>query len=457
MEVCLQDVLNAREARVRRQQSMLAEHRAPLLCFTMNIAGPIKTSDLVERGFHAGLALLDSQLPQERILCRDICVFPTGCEAMFSVSMPAKEIKVLCESIEETHPLGRLFDMDVLDIDGKKLEREKERCCIICGAPGRACAASRAHPLAQLQAVTRQIFTGFFRDADQTHVGNCAVQSLIAEVHTTPKPGLVDRRNSGSHKDMDIHMFEASAHTLQPYFSKCVQIGQDTAHLPPEKTFSLLRDAGVQAEENMYRTTGGVNTHKGAIYTLGVLCGSIGRLWTAGKPIANAQDIFSECARIVHFSAEADFANADGKTAGERLYLEYGIRGIRGEIADGLPSVKNIGLPRFRQALDQGFSKNDAGVFALLHFIANTTDTNLHRRGGLDGANWARESVHRLLTATPYPTKAQVQALDDAFIMRNLSPGGCADLLAVTYFLYDVCHSYGIIPFLANRQMSPQM
>ena len=438
MEVSLHDILNAREARVRQQRSLLAEYRVPLLCFTMNIAGPVKTSPLIERGFCAGLETLNSQLPPKKILFQKVRMLPTGCEAYFAISMPASELKALCTSIEEVHPLGRLFDMDVLDADGTKLERAAQRGCIVCGAPGRVCAAGRAHSADQLQAVTSELLLHYFRNRDSERIATLAVQSLIDEVHTTPKPGLVDRRNNGSHKDMDIRLFEASAHALQPYFKACVELGQETAHLPQNETFPLLRNAGIQAESDMLRATGGVNTHKGAIYTLGILCGSIGRLWSAHKPIADIGDILTECISIVRDAVQADFASADGKTAGEQLYLRCGIRGIRGEVADGLPSVRILGLPHFQQALADGFSKNDVGVYTLLQLIANVTDTNLYQRGGEAGARWAAAAASKLLSVTPYPPVEQIEALDDAFIVRNLSPGGCADLLAVTYFLHSL-------------------
>ena len=239
MEVSLHDILEAREARARRQQALLEEYRVPLLCFTMNIAGPVKTTPLIRRGFEAGLALLDSRLPHGQLRYRKTQVLPTGCEAVFAVDMPAQALKQLCADIEENHPLGRLFDMDVIGTDGMKLERKTQRGCIVCGAPGRFCAASRAHSVQQLQSVTTEILTQYFRQRDPEWVASLATQSLLREVHTTPKPGLVDRRNNGSHKDMDIGLFETSAKTLQPYFRNCVEIGQETAALSPEETFPL--------------------------------------------------------------------------------------------------------------------------------------------------------------------------------------------------------------------------
>ena len=435
MEVSLHQILQAREARARQQQALLGKYRLPLVCFTMNIAGPVKTTPLIARGFYAGLDQLNQQLPFEETCFLKTQELPTGCEAVFAVDAPARELKRICTDIEENHPLGRLFDMDVIDIDGTKLERETQRGCLICGAPGRLCSATRAHSVEQLQAVTTDLLAQYFRRCDPEWIGALATQSLIDEVHTTPKPGLVDRRNNGSHKDMDLALFETSAKALQPYFQRCVEIGQETAALSPEDTFSALREAGIQAEDVMFRATKGVNTHKGAIYVLGLLCGSIGRLWSAEKPVATVDAILEESKNMACDAVQKDFACATGKTAGERLYLQQGIRGIRGEAADGFPSVGNIGLPAFRQALADGLSPNDAGAIALLHLIANAQDTNLYHRGGCDGAQWSAAAAKSLL---PHPSNGQIAELDDAFIARNLSPGGCADLLAATYFLYSL-------------------
>ena len=453
-EVTLQQILAAREERVKLQQQLLKQFKCPLICFTMNIAGPIKNTPLIQRGFRAGLDALEQQLPGDRIQKCFIDIADTGCTAMFAVQMSADHLKDICIAIEDATPLGRLFDMDVLNTDGVKLERASQRGCIICGAPGRSCAAGRLHSVAQLQAATVEILTAHFALADQEYIASRAVESLIDEVNTTPKPGLVDRRNNGSHKDMTIQHFITSANALKPYFAECVKIGQETAHLPPANTFPLLRKAGITAEKAMYRATGGVNTHKGAIYTMGILCGSIGRLWSAERPIADIPAILEECAKTVQSSVTADFAAAVGATAGEQLYLKLGMGGIRAEVAAGLPSVSKIGLPCYQNAIAAGMTPNDAGVVTLLHLIAQVDDTNLYHRGGTEGAKWASNTVKRLLQSHPNPSVHQLEALDNAFITRNLSPGGCADLLAVTYLLQDLTTTY-ICPTFSNVSLVP--
>ena len=130
-------------------------------------------------------------------------------------------------------------------------------------------------------------------------------------------------------------------------------------------------------------------------------------------------------------------ARGKGSSFGEQIYLSHGIRGARGELAEGLPSVLRTGLPHLQAALARGMDRNDAGAFTLLYLIAQGTDTNLMHRGGMDVATAAVGEVRDLLAASPYPNLSDIRRLDDRFIRQNLSPGGSADLLAATLFLLD--------------------
>ena len=437
-EVTLNQMLDAREERVKKQKDILSRFKHPLISFTMNIAGPIKTSPLIERSFFEGIKFLKQSLPQGSIIYQDIDIKSTGCEAMFSVKYQAPKLKYICSSIEENLSVGRLFDIDVINADGNKLERKNPRNCLVCGAPGRTCAAGRVHPVRELQAVTREIMENYFFHLDKERCSALAVKSLLDEVYTTPKPGLVDCRNNGSHTDMDINTFEKSAHALKPYFEECFSIGKNTADLSPNETFSLLRNAGILAEKTMYNATDGINTHKGAIYSMGILCASIGRLWLPEDPFKCASDVCIESAKIVKEAVQKDFEQIDTSTVGGRLYLKYGIRGIRGEAASGFDSVLKIGLPHYKELRNKNFSSNDAGAITLLYLISNVKDTNLYHRGGIKGAEDAVKTIKKLLANFPEPAKKQIETLDDTFIKQNLSPGGCADLLAITYFLYSL-------------------
>ena len=443
-EVTLNQILEAREARAAEQARLLSEYALPLVSFTMNIPGPVKDTPLIRRAFDRGCAALKAALQNAKLpaVHEGVKAAATGCEALLVVRGDAHEVKRLCTEIEDASPLGRLFDLDVLSPDGRKLDREEvgggARNCIVCGAKGRGCASRRVHSVEELQEAARRILEEHFAAADRQAVSALVTRALLDEVYTTPKPGLVDRNNNGSHADMTVATFERSAAALSAYWGRCFQIGCDSAAERPEATFARLRTAGVEAERDMLAATGGVNTHKGAIFTLGVLCGAIGRLWRPDAPCRDAGKITEECAAMTSAAMEVDFAALTpetARTAGERLYLAYGLRGIRGEIADGLPGVRDAALPALCRARAAGYSRNDAGVYALLALIARGTDTNLFARGGAEAAREASAAAGALLTGDGFPDPAAIARLDETFIRRNLSPGGSADLLAAALFL----------------------
>lgn len=442
MEVTLQQILDAREQRAAQQQALLRQFQKPLICFTMNIAGPIKNSCLIEAGFYLGNNLLKAQLAGSKVNILHFWqnISSTGCEGFYVADAEPMTLKRLCVEVEDALPLGRLYDMDVICPSGSKISRESlglpGRKCLICGAPGHLCSRSRAHSVAQLQEKTTALLQEAIFTQRSQQVGSAAVQSLLYEVCTTPKPGLVDCRSSGSHQDMDLFTFLASSAALQPYFAACVHIGLETADLPPTETFSRLRLPGKLAEQTMYQATGGVNTHKGAIFSLGILCGAAGRLSPACWQPAS---VLAECAAMVKGITAQDFAAVtleNASTAGQRLYSAFGITGIRGQAEAGFPAVLEHGLPTLEQGLAQGRSMNEAGCAALLALMAHTEDTNLMARSDVQTQQHIAAQIAALLQVHPYPDRITLEELDAAFTAQNLSPGGSADLLAVTYFLW---------------------
>lgn len=428
-------VLAARDRRAARQKELLRIYGRPLICFTMNIAGPVKRSARIDRGFAIGLERLEQQLLRlgGGVLHRETIREDTGCEAIYVVELPARQLKEMTVELEEADALGRLFDMDVLAEDGVKLERCRERGCLICGRSGKGCARSRAHSVVELQQRTAEILDGAAAQHDRELVGELACRALLYEVCTTPKPGLVDRRNNGSHRDMDLFTFMASSAALQPYFSRCAAIGRETACECPEATLAALRQPGKEAEGKMLRATGGVNTHKGAIFALGLVCGALGRL--ERRLWADAEQVLAECGRMAAGLTARELEGAeDASTAGRQFYLQQHIRGIRGEAEDGFPSVRRAGLPVLEQALEQGKTLEEAGGAALLALMAAAEDTALMHRAGVDGWAWVQQHAAQILAAGV--TRQALEQLDREMIGKNYSPGGSADLLAICYLLH---------------------
>ena len=445
-EVTLEEILNAREKRVIHQNEMIRQYNCPVISFSMNIAGPIKNSPLIRKAFNAGISVLESTLDTEGVTvlersCRDDV---TGCEAIYAVSAEAAFIKKLCIGIEEGSEIGRLFDLDVIGPDGVKLERTRERKCLICGVWGRGCASRRLHSVNELQLKTRKIIVSHFAAEESERISAMATDALRRELLTTPKPGLVDLNNNGSHADMDVSTFSASIEALRPYWKKCFLIGAETGKSAPEHTFRQLRKAGISAESDMLKATEGVNTHKGIIFLMGIVCAAMGRLYDPVTTCTDSGRIAEECAEMTRAAMDRELSETasfpeEAFTSGEKIWVRYGMKGARGEIAEGLPGVTETGLPMFQKLISQGLSYNDAGAGTLIALIARGTDTNMVKRGGIEAAEEAFALAKLMAEDGSYSDMSAVRKLDDNFIALNLSPGGCADLLALTYFLYEYC------------------
>ena len=443
MEVSLLEILDAREKRVQTQRRLLDTYQKPLLCFTMNIPGPEKLNRDVKIGFFIGNRLLTDSLKGHKVLHRQIHTAPTGCEAFYVVDMPARELKQLTIEIEDSDAVGRLFDMDVLDTDGQKLDRESlgfpRRKCLICEKDAVICGSSRAHSVEELQDRTGFLLYLAGRQHLAEFIAVRAYLALTQEVSVTPKPGLVDRVNQGSHRDMNIRHFFASANALRPFFCRFSEEGYLTRDLDPKETFRRIRPIGMEAEKAMFAATGGVNTHKGAIFSLGILCAAAGRL---SPEDWQPETILSLCADMTEGVVESDFAGiteGNAKTVGERLYALYGITGVRGQAEHGFPAVKDVGLPVLQQGLAQGLSLNDAGAATLLHLLAATDDTNLIARSDRRTQLDIQSRIATLLDEAPFPVRQTIEKLDSEFIEKNLSAGGSADLLALCFFLLFLC------------------
>ena len=262
------------------------------------------------------------------------------------------------------------------------------------------------------------------------YIGNLAVQALRLEAGTTPKPGLVDRENNGAHKDMDYPMFLASSEALRVCFEACALAGM--AGEKPEK----FRSIGLAGEQSMYEATNHVNTHKGLIFSMGIFCGALGELVTCQEDFSeeDVQDHVKTLAcSLLHGSSAS-------KTHGQKVLKETGTQGIRGEAESGFASVFDVGLPALRGAIAEGNAFNEALVKTLLTLLCETEDSNVVYRGGLEGLAYVRNQAAEILSLTDGPLceadMARVRAFDAACIEKNLSPGGSADLLALTAMLY---------------------
>jgi len=264
-------------------------------------------------------------------------------------------------------------------------------------------------------------------------IGTLAGDALEVELALEPKPGLVTPRSRGSHRDMDCSTFRASIAALRPYFIDCAHLGAAGAD------FGALQARGQLAERAMFAATGGVNTHKGAIFNLGLLAAAAG--WQRAQDAAGDAQSLGRVVRQRWAPAFAAGAALAEPTHGAAVRVRHGIPGAREHAAAGLPVLFDVALPALQQALGRGASQRQACVHALMSIIALLPDTNLVHRGGPQGLAWAQVASERFVAAGSVFAagwEARLDALAEEFVARWLSPGGAADLLAAAWFVHGL-------------------
>lgn len=259
-------------------------------------------------------------------------------------------------------------------------------------------------------------------------IGALASRCLHLEVETWPKPGLVSHVDNGSHADMDAAMLHRSAASLAPFFTAIAAAAADGANM------DRLRAIGIAAEAEMFAATSGVNTHRGAIFGLGLLCAAAALRDRNGAALgATARGRFSSA-----IAAGPVMLHSHGTKAGRA----YGARGARGEAIDGFPSVYDIGAPALIEGLRLAPHDPEAArVHAIFALIAVVIDTNILHRGGAEGLAFAQARAREFLkqggVAAP-DWREKAAGVHAEFVARRLSPGGSADLLAMSLFVHAV-------------------
>lgn len=266
---------------------------------------------------------------------------------------------------------------------------------------------------------------------DATALGRAATVALYDELALDPKPGLVSFADNGSHRDMNAGTLLRSLFALRRYFPAIAAAGA------ADEGFAVLQRLGIAAEARMLASTGGVNTHRGAVFTLGLLCASAGRV-LAGGDVLSAGSL--RATLLARWGGDLeDLAHRPRLSHGRDAARRYGLRPAAAEAALGFPVLFDVALPALRRTTHLGTKL--ARLQTLFEVMAVLDDTNLAHRGGLEGLRWAQQQARAFVEAggVAQPDAIdQAQALHAAFVARNLSPGGAADLLAAACWLYRV-------------------
>jgi len=263
---------------------------------------------------------------------------------------------------------------------------------------------------------------------DHRHLASLARQSLVAEAQLTPKPGLVDRRGSGSHTDLSLEIVIRSAAAIEPFFLHMAAVSASAR--VDSALRAVLAAIGREAESAMFSATGGTNSHKGAIWILGLLIAGVSSSQATAP--ARVAEVAGSIARI------PDPARLQLVSHGGLVRIRYGATGARGEACAGFPHVIDVGLPALTSARSRGLCEETSRLTALLQIMASLEDTCVLYRGGSEGLELVRSGARTVLEAGGPGTPAGNAALnriDRELFEQRLSPGGSADLLAATLFL----------------------
>jgi holo-ACP synthase/triphosphoribosyl-dephospho-CoA synthase len=444
------DILNARDERVKVQQELIGKYKLPLISFTLNIAGNIKRSPLFDIIFDKGLQSILSEI-KINIIYKQIKRDDTGSLALIVVDDEITSLKRKMVEIENSSPSARLYDIDVIKTDFKPISRLDigldVRGCLICDKPYLVCRRNKTHTLEEVINTTKKISQ---RECASL-LSNIASYSLKAELSTTPKPGLVDRNNNGSHLDMSFELFLKSIETITPYLEEEYLTAFKISN--KIQLFHKMKEIGLSAESSMLNATENINTHKGAFFSLSAIgCGICYLIAQDKKATIYEIRLFAS-----DFAKWAQQNNRDNISNGYKV-RENNIKvGIYFEAINGYPSIfescskflNNFEDIKYREYLSPLLNKEEfslrlfnemledkaLGVFCKLLSCVN--DSNIIHRGGSE----ALLEMHRLFkrldseNLSIYGLKEELYKCDLKFIESNLSPGGTADLLTIALFI----------------------
>lgn len=440
-EVSLEQILWNREKRIATQKELLEKHPGTLICFMLNIPGPEKVNEIFEMAFYEGMEKIRTKLETEKIsievqlIQRKI----TGYEGYLIVKADSYLVKKLMIALEETR-IGRLYDIDVLEKENTKISRNdlgfSERKCLLCDKPAYQCGRSRKHSVEEL----RERLYGIIREDRLVREVTTEIRkALMEEVYTTPKPGLVDREDNGAHTDMNCQIFQKSTEAIAEDLAAMFEAGY-CWKANPEMLFPILRERGKKTEEKMFAATGGVNTHKGMIFTIGILAAAAGISVRNFGKIA-ASDVCRISREMTEKELERELRGLEqgsGVTHGEKIYCRLGEKGVRGLAMDGYPILCDLTVPHMKQYRAENRDKNQIYVQILLEIMSELADTNVISRTNEKEMQWLQMEAKKILDAGGAFCEdglQKVRELNQICIRKNISPGGAADLLAATIFL----------------------
>jgi holo-ACP synthase/triphosphoribosyl-dephospho-CoA synthase len=438
----LQSLLASRDERANLRKK-ISLTKMPSVSLSLNVPGFPKSNTIVQRFFNICLKDLKFFLKANLIsIHNEDAIYQKDMAgdffiAPFSVTqLSLIEIKQICETFEERHPLGRFLDVDLTDSEGNPVSSGKAKLCFFCQQkPAIVCRHENAHDLNELRIFMFSKMSAFCHHHRESEIcrklSSLALKAILYEISLTPKPGLVDKFSNGSHTDMNFQTFIDSSVAISAYFADLIHEGFAFHENDLTKALPIVRNIGLRMETAMFDSTQNVNTQKGLIFLMGISLFACGYLLAVQDrfEIERFRKIIEQICKDLTYK-ELENPKQRRKTHGEDMYSRYAVSGARGEAESGFPMVFDVGLPellKYRDLNDEALQR------ALLSIAAHNNDTNILYRRSLDVLeNFKMLSGNALNQYNP----ESFSKLMDYCAKENISPGGSADLLAVTIFIY---------------------
>jgi holo-ACP synthase / triphosphoribosyl-dephospho-CoA synthase len=440
----LQSLLASKEERAD-QRRQIARKGLPSVSLSLNVPGFPKSNAVTRQFFGICLQDLNFFLKANRlsIISEDEMTKTDAAGEFFIAPLSGAvksltRIKQLFEDFEESHPLGRFLDVDLTDMSGNPVSSGKAKLCFFCRQkPADVCRRDHTHDLNGLR---QFMFSEMVRFCNQYRehevcrkISSMALKAILYEISLTPKPGLIDKFSNGSHDDMNFLTFIDSTAAIAAYFADIVQKGFSYSPGDPANALPLIRDIGLRMENDMFACTGKVNTQKGLIFLMGIALFACGCHFAEHEKFdaVNFREIVKRiCSNITR--DELEHQNKQEKTHGEIVFDRYAVAGARGEAEKGFPLVFDAGLPE----LQAGKELHDEDLLrAFLSIASRNHDTNILYRKGLDVLEDFKNLSGEILLHFDRENFGKLMAYCKT---ENISPGGSADLLALTIFIHFV-------------------
>lgn len=271
-----------------------------------------------------------------------------------------------------------------------------------------------------------------------------AMQSILYEVACFPSLGLVSPTSSGAHDDMDFFSFLDSTVVLSKYLRKFAEEGSKE-HTPRE-IFSILRPIGIECENQMFKKTKGVNTHKGMIFVIGLIQSATAYVINNKMEFENIKNVIVEMTKGVsneELDVEQKHSSDMELTHGQKVYKKYGLKGIRGEAENGFPIVFEGALSHFERKAH--LPMNDRLVDTLVYIMKYADDTTILHRHDMQTLKYVKQEATKIMDLGGIESKIgklEIEKLTRCFESKRISPGGSADLLAATVLIWLIKNEF---------------